>query len=347
MKKITHADIAGELCLSRATITRVLRNDPCVRKETRKRVVDHLNRIGYYNQTHSAREKILFSYQRNPPMIRDLLENLKKKPFFRNTDFVSVNIEEDRSRFLKEVESASILVIFGIRSEKEFLLAREANPDLYIIHALSGGVRFANISIEPDNTTSGRLAAEYVYNMGHRTIMTLTLASNPSSLMRVKSFASEFLFRFPQCRITAMLVHGPDLHWEEKLLEELQKQKPFPTAIVCFGCSLQNGLLRQLKKLKKQVPEEVSILSHDNPSDFNAKVTRNCDAVVFELEDILHLVEYFIVCRPLAAGSNHLSISPELRIERHGTVKPCPGTAVPGSSAEEEKSEILIHATYP
>ena len=69
--------------------------------------------------------------------------------------------------------------------------------------------------------------------------------------------------------------------------------------------------------------------------------------MVFELEDILHLVEYFIVCRPLAAGSNHLSISPELRIERHGTVKPCPGTAVPGSSAEEEKSEILIHTTYP
>lgn len=344
MKKITHADIAGELNLSRATITRVLRNDPCVRKETRKRVVDHLNRIGYYNQTHCSREKILFSYHSKPPMIRDLLGKLKKKPFFRDTDFVSVNPVEDRSRFLKEVESASILVIFGIRPEKEFLLAREANPDLYIIHALSGGSRYADVSIEPDNTTSGRLAAEYIYNMGHREIMTLTLANNPSSLMRVKSFASEFLFRFPQCNITVFQVYGPDQLWEKKLLNELRKRRPFPTAIVCFGCDLQNGLLRQLKTLKKSVPEQVSILSHDNPANFNANVSRNCDAVVFDLEDILRLVEYFIVCRPLAVSSNRLSISPELRIAQHGTVKPCPAAAVE-SGEREVKSKIVIHST--
>ena len=252
---MTHADIAAELGLSRSTVTRVLRNDSSVRRETRKRVVDHLNRIGYYNQTRVAKEKILFCYQEQAPILNDVVRQLKGKTAFRNTVFMIINCMKEKSVFLKEAESATILVFFGILKEDFFALARGANPDLYIIHALSGGVRKANISIEPDNTTSGRLAAEYMYEAGHRDLMMVSLANNPSSLVRAKSFVSEFLFRFPECRVEVHLIHGPDPLWEEKFFHALKRRQQMPSGIVCFGCSLQSGLLRQLDRLNLAIEQ--------------------------------------------------------------------------------------------
>lgn len=352
MKKITHAEIAGELKLSRATVTRVLRNDRCVRKETRKRVLDHLNKIGYYNQKHFAQEKILFCYRGSQPsMIKGLVETLKKKPFFRDTVFAMEDLHQDRGAFLREAETASVLVFFGKRNEEDFILAREANPDLYIIHAMAGGMRCANVAIEPDNTTSGRLAAEYLYRKNHRDILMAALAGNPNSMQRVKSFAAEFMFRFASCRVEVHLIHGPDPLWEEKFFQILQRRKSPPSAIVCMGCSLQEGIIRQVKRVGLSVPEDVSILSHDNPEDFNTKVTHSCDAVVFDLREILRLVEYFLVCRPLAAEAAHLSVSPEIRLECHGTVKhlpePVPDDAEIFSGQEGVKSRIILNTTYP
>jgi hypothetical protein len=156
--------------------------------------------------------------------------------------------------------------------------------------------------------------------MGHRDIMMLSLRNNTSCLTRAKSFVSEFMFRFPNCTVEPILIQTPDPRWEEKFLAAMKRRKSFPTAVNCFGSCLQEGILLTLRKLGLAVPGDISFLSHDNPADFNAKVSRPCDAVVFDLQEITRLVEYFIACRPLAAGGSRLSISPEIRVEQHGTV---------------------------
>lgn len=320
MNKITQTDIARELRISRSTVTRVLRNDPAVKSETRRRVVAYLNRIGFYNQTHFSQEKILFCYDAENKVVADMTATLQENLFFRNVAFVTVDCRKDRRTFLREAESAAGVVFFGPFEESFFSLAREANPDLYIIHALSGGRRCANISIEPDDTTSGRLAAEYLYNMGHRDIMMLCLRNNGSLLARAKSFLSEFMFRFPNCTVEPLFIQTPDPRWEEKFLAAMKRRKSFPTAVNCFGCCLQEGILQTFRKLKLAVPDDISFLSHDNPQDFNAKVSQDCDALVFDLREITRLVEYFIACRPLVADGSRLTISPEIRVETHGTV---------------------------
>lgn len=320
MNKITQTDIARELRISRSTVTRVLHNDPSVKNETRRRVVDYLNRIGFYNQTHFSQEKILFCYDVVNPIVSDMTKQLREKLFFRNISFVSIDCRKDRRTFLREAETAAGLVFFGPFEEEYFNLAREVNPDLYIIHALSGGRRYANISIEPDDTVSGRLAAEYLYNMGHRDIMMLCLQKNGSSLTRAKSFIAEFMFRFPNCTVDPLFIQGPDPRWEEKFLAAMKRRKSFPTVVNCFGCCLQEGILQTFRKLKLAVPGDISFLSHDNPQDFGTKVSLVCDALVFDLREITRLVEYFIACRPLVADGSRLTISPEIRVEPHGTV---------------------------
>ena len=320
MNKITQTDIARELRISRSTVTRVLRNDPAVKSETRRRVVAYLNRIGFYNQTHFSQEKILFCYDAENKVVAEMTASLQEKLFFRNVAFVTVDCRKDRRTFLQEAETAAGLVFFGPFEETYFSLAREANPDLYIIHALSGGRRCANISIEPDDTTSGRLAAEYLYEMGHRDIMMLCLRNNGSSLARAKSFLAEFMFRFPNCTVDPLFIQSPDPRWEEKFLAAMKRRKSYPTAVTCFGCCLQEGILQTFRKLDLEVPRDISILSHDNPDDFGAKVSLVCDALVFDLREIMRLVEYFIVCRPLVADGSRLTISPEIRVKPHGTV---------------------------
>jgi hypothetical protein len=87
---------------------------------------------------------------------------------------------------------------------------------------------------------------------------------------------------------------------------------------------MQEGILQTFRDLNLTVADDISILSHDNPQDFNANVSRICDALVFNLQEITRLVEYFIACRPLAADGSRLSISPEIRVEPHGTVAKLP-----------------------
>ena len=321
MKKITLEDTARELGLSRSTIMRVLRNDPCVREETRRRVTEYLTRAGFYNRSHYSREKILLDCRQDTPSIRNMIRDLEETPFFRNITFVWADCMNNRAAFLREVQDSAALVFFGATPRKYFLMAREANPDLFIIHALSGGMRCANVAIEPDDASSGRLAAEYLYEMGHRDIMAVCIRSNASCMTRAKSFVSEFTFQFPNGSVDPLLINEPDPQWEEKFLAAMKRRKTFPTAIACFGCTLQEGILQSLGKLRLSIPEDISILSHDNPEDFLCPVSRPCDSLVFDLSEITRLVGYFIACRPLAKGGGKLCVSPEIRVERHGTVK--------------------------
>lgn len=321
MKKITLEDTARELGLSRSTIMRVLRNDTCVREATRQRVMEHLTRIGFYNRSHFSREKILLDSQQGAGPFLDIVRKLNETPFFRDIKFVQTDSSKNRASFLTEAADAAALVFFGATPAEYFAMAREANPDLYIIHALSSGMRCANVSIEPDDTASGRLAAEYLYEMGHRDIMMLCLRNNGSSMTRAKSFLAEFMFNFPNCTVDPLFIQNPDPRWEEKFLAAMKRRKSFPSVIACFGCALQEGILQSLDELHLAVPEDISILSHDNPADFHCPVSRPCDSLFFDLSEITRLVEYFIACRPLAKGGGKLCVSPEIRVERHGTVK--------------------------
>jgi DNA-binding LacI/PurR family transcriptional regulator len=324
MNKITQADIARELQISRSTVTRVLRNNPSVKSSTRRRVVDYLNCIGYYNQTHFPQKKIIFCYEAKNSVVADMIKSLTGKLLFRKYNIVTLDCRKDKWAFMRELENAAILVFFSIFEEQYFTLAREVNPEIYIIHAFSGGMRCANISIEPDDTTSGRLAASYLYEMGHRDIMMICNKNNETSMQRTKSFLGEFMFRYPDCNVETLFIDGPDPQWEEKFLAALKQRKTLPSAVTCFSCSMQEGILQTFRDLNLIVADDISILSHDNPQDFNANVSRNCDALVFNLQEITRLVEYFIACRPLAADGSRLSISPEIRVEPHGTVAKLP-----------------------
>ena len=162
--------------------------------------------------------------------------------------------------------------------------------------------------------------AEYLYDMGHRDIMMVCLRNNGSSMARAKSFLAEFMFNFPNCTVDPLFIQTPDPRWEEKFLTAMKRRKSYPTAVTCFGCCLQEGILQTFRKLDLEVPRDISILSHDNPDDFGAKVSLVCDALVFDLREITRLVEYFIACRPLVADGSRLTVSPEIRVEPHGTV---------------------------
>ena len=60
--KANFSEIARDLGISRGTIYRVINQSPLVAPDTRNRVIEALNRHGYYTHRRIRRSRILFDF---------------------------------------------------------------------------------------------------------------------------------------------------------------------------------------------------------------------------------------------------------------------------------------------
>ena len=65
INKVNFRELARELDISVMTLYRVLNNVPSVRPETRRRVIDALNRHGFYALRQTRRIRVIFDFSEN------------------------------------------------------------------------------------------------------------------------------------------------------------------------------------------------------------------------------------------------------------------------------------------
>ena len=73
---VNFREIARELGVSAMTVYRVVNLDPAVRRETRERVTDALNRCGFFTHRRGKRFKVLFDFIDHPGTGLSLLPDL-------------------------------------------------------------------------------------------------------------------------------------------------------------------------------------------------------------------------------------------------------------------------------
>lgn len=321
MKRVTQQEIAKRLNLSRQTIVRVLDNDPSVAKDTRKRVIAALNKYGYHHYNLTQHGKVVVDTKEKgfcrELLQQELLDNITKHGF----EVVVVNAQNDRAHFITEVQHADALIFATHTSPEIVRLAKEINPDIYIIYTYANGERGTDVSIEPDNHRAAKMAAEYLFNMGHRDIFLLTNRSNLASFTRAKIFLAEFIFEYSGCTVEPYFHNYPDPDWQKKVAAQILARKKLPSVIYATGGFLFSELSELLKIIGLRCPEDISVLTHDDPQDVSKETPEQIfDSIICSKKALYQLAEYFLLHRLALKNTCQISCMPEIAVKVSGTV---------------------------
>lgn len=319
MKKMTQKEIAKSMNLSVRTVSRVLNGDTSVKEATRRRVIMTLNRNGYYIQTHTHTENVVFDvgsgpFHRNQALA--LMQELSDKGF----NFLITNHQQDWKSFRERVMESDLVVFCSCPRREVIAEACEINPDILRINLFSNGVPGAEVSIEPDNCGGGKLAAKHLYDNGHRGILLLLLESHCAVMERAKSFIAEMMVLHPECHLEWHFLRA-DGDMEQEVTDFFRKKSPLPAAVFCPNGFISCLAVRALRSLGIRIPEDVSFLGFDLPEDIPLSFPQPVDTVYYRPSHIISLAEYYIVNRPILKEKCQICVSSNMKLMVNGSVR--------------------------
>lgn len=310
MKKTGYKELAKEAGVSFKTVYRVLNHEANVRKETRDRVLEVLSRNGRLDYFPARSGSVV--------IIANLLI-----PYYalRGTELLGLLSTEfncfifdslrNRKKIVRSMEVSDIVVCFGAIPDGLETELRNANPAVRIVNAYGRG---GDISILVDECELGCSAAKYLAERGHRKIWipmqkrTDCLESIPRTWM-FKSYMQE---HFPETDVRFV-------NYED--FDEIMTASPFPDAIWAPRSGDADFACSRLRELGIRVPEQLSFLSTDLPTDLPYQKLSNLDTVYFSTGQVAELIRYCILKQPIQRTTGHITMSTEIRISSCGSVK--------------------------
>ena len=285
MAEITIKDIAKECGVGVSTVSRALNNHPDINPETRRKIMEVIERTGFI-PNNSAR-----NLKRTDAKCIAMLVKGITNPFFSKMIEI-IEDEAKRKRYalvLRHVEAQEDELDVALELEKEkrlrgivFLggMFRHSQEKLdklkvpYIFCAISveafaqaGEAKFSNIAV--DDCLESRKMTEYLLGLGHREIALITERSErPLGRLRMEGYREAYAKRkIPVSENLICYVQEEIEHYSmengyltaKKLLESGEKV----TAIYAVSDSLAIGACRAVLEAGKRIPEDISVAGYD------------------------------------------------------------------------------------
>lgn len=273
-KKVTIAEIAEHLQVSKASVSRALNGMPGVGEDLRERVFQYAQEVGYQladsKKEAPAGSKVIglvVGDIKNPFYVELLFEIQKVldengyRIMLFNSEY-EVDREKQYLKLAKEFGLAG-LILFTVPSD----LPQEAFDGLEIpIIFVNRAMQIQNYdSVLLDNFRAGYIAAMHLIELGHKDIGFVSgPASSLSSMQRLDGFK--------QALTNYFLTPNEDFLWSGNLklengyamAEEIFSHPVRPTAIVAGNDLMALGILDYCREHEISVPETLSIVAFDN-----------------------------------------------------------------------------------
>ena len=269
------ADVAARAGVSRALVSIVFRNQQGASEETRRRVLQVADEIGYRPDSAArllARGRsrtlgVMFAVQQT--FHTNLIEGIYPEAERLGYDVLLSAAAPGRS------EAKAVEALLSHRCEALIVLGSEAEAaDLDALGrraatvSVSRRVRGARVDFVHSAEGKGvRQAMDHLVELGHRRIVHLDGGSGPGSAERRRAYRA------------AMRRHG--LEGEERviggdhtersgidagqlLLAEREQGRPLPTAVLAGNDRSAMGILMSLGRAGVEVPQDVSVVGYDD-----------------------------------------------------------------------------------
>ncbi len=313
-KNINFRALARELGISIMTLYRVVNNHPSVRPAMREKVIDALNRHGYYALHQNRKIRIVFDFSDNLYQMHygtQLMQRLSAREY----QCIVTDHRKEPERFKDAAAESDILVFCSIPDASTVDAVRTLNPELYTISLYTRCG--ADITISADNTLGGELAAEHLHRMGHSHIAVNMALSHPTRLERYQSFYGRMKLLNPACRIDPV-EERPGIGFVRSLLEYLDHVDVAPSCLFFPAGGFAQIFYEQVIARDPRSFRNLSIMSYDRPCDFwpMPEHVQEFDRIEFKSDDLLNWTEYYILNRPMMKDRTpiHTSIRTTLKV---------------------------------
>ncbi|MCX7948557.1 MAG: LacI family transcriptional regulator [Treponemataceae bacterium] len=279
---VTIYDIAKRLGVSPPTVSKALNNQPDISEETKKRVRQLAEELGYTPNS-SARGLITkktwligMIYEEDHlgvgvehPLFSGIMNAFKNKIEQEGYEllFISKNLGDQQLSYLEHCRYRRVDGVLVLNGNSENLeIKRVIHSSIPVV---SANIVFPNVcTVTSDNVTPSREVVRYLYNLGHRRIAHI---SGP-----LDYYASAAVERLEGYKLglkdvgldydPALVIHAT--HWNVtggyRAMESfLHAQVPF-TAIYCGGDVLALGVMKYCQDHGISIPEAFSLVGFDD-----------------------------------------------------------------------------------
>jgi LacI family transcriptional regulator len=273
---VTMRDVAKKANVSIKTVSRVVNDQGEISEETRQRVLEVINTLGYRpnmiarglvtQRTYTV--GLIVPDITNPFFpevargIQDIARANNYNVFLCNSD---ENLDEERRVFNSLVaQSVDGIIIFPTYKTEGNLesFAEQYRPIISINHAL----QHPNVGlVMVDNQAGARLAVDYLVSKGHTCLAMLTVVDSPSHITRrTQGFREALAAQGRTVNNDYILAGPPTLKSGHDMTVRLFEQHPEVTAIFAYNDLLALGALRACEELNRRVPADCAIIGFDD-----------------------------------------------------------------------------------
>jgi DNA-binding LacI/PurR family transcriptional regulator len=269
-------DVAREAGVSTATVSHVINGTKYVADDTRKRVLDAVERCEYHPNAHarslaSGRSNMigLLISDISNPFFPEVVKSIEAAAFERGYNVILLNTNYDAERAAEYVRRLSELKMAGVAlmtseldSELFHEITRRQVSVVFDSYDLAGD-RMSNICV--DYAAGIEEAVRHLVSLGHRRIAHIAGASRiPSGVIRRDAFL-DFMKRYlPDEPAPAVYEGDFRLDGGRRAASEILALKELPTAVIVANDMMALGAMREFRKAGLSIPQDISVVGFDD-----------------------------------------------------------------------------------
>jgi LacI family transcriptional regulator len=274
---ITMQQVAEHAKVSKATVSRVLNNDPSVADDLRLRVLKAMQDLGYQPNRAARRLRgtssgvigLVITDIQNPFFI-SVMQGVEDTAYANQTSILFCNTSEDLARQqmyldVMQAERAAglILVPTSNTSAKSLTGLKLSRTPLVLLDRWIAGLE-ADI-VQVDNVGGAQLAVRHFIDLGHDRIALVVGAPNLST-GRERQRGYRDCLMAAGLPIDESLIKTGNPYKEDgyRLTRDLMLSAQPPRAIVVGNSMMTLGALQALRELGVRIPDDVAIVGFDD-----------------------------------------------------------------------------------
>lgn len=279
--KVTITDIARDSAVSAATVSLVLRDRPGVSPETRQRVLDSAQRLGYLPKSarplpsHSNIHHVGLILKTRPddsmavnqfyaPVLAGIEAACRQRDI--NLIYAQLPVDEANDplappRLLRNQEADGLLLVGAHLNDAMLAIFQQQSTPVVLVDAYADSDPFD--AVVTDNITGAWQATQYLIENGHQHIA--LVGSQPQAYPSIQERRQGYLRAVTEHHYPAHFVNTP-LHPDTAVPAALLYLEQYPEVTAVFACNdeIAIALINELHARGKTIPDDLSIIGFDN-----------------------------------------------------------------------------------
>jgi DNA-binding LacI/PurR family transcriptional regulator len=271
-------DIARAAGVSHSTVSRALADSPLVKEGTKQRVCRLAREMGYSPSaiarslvTKKTRTIGLVVTTIADPFVAEIVRGVEETALDRGYNILLCNSNAQPQRELAAVSTLREKRVDGI------IVSASRVGDLYLPMLVETGVPIVLVnnehsgryvySVATDDEIGGRLATEYLLDLGHTCIGYISGPEmHRSSINRLQGYRQAFQARGLTSDQRWIVPGDGDARGGEEGMAHLLSLPTPPSAVFCYNDVTAIGALLAARRLDWVVPDQVSVMGYDDIS---------------------------------------------------------------------------------